>query len=294
MADTNRNFKIKKSRPFVWVAVVAVVVVVAAGALFYAKSKTPVAVVFGETLKIHYEPAEAGEERIIKYINEHIAPDYGIKLEAVGIQDSSLGNRAVAEGELAASIYEHELWLREVIEANGFELTAVFPVFQWGFGIYSDKHESVDALPNGAVVAIPVDGGNQAQALWLLEREGFIKLSDKIDRKGAKIRDIVSNPRKFQFKELDFLSLPRVLDSVDIAVGYTSNFDAGKIPRSKGLLFPKPPRIFASQLVIGTKFLDDPQIKKLQQAFADPRVRKYLETTDDPLVQGVYTPVSDD
>lgn len=26
----------------------------------------------------------AGEQRIIEYINQHIAPDYGLKLEAVG------------------------------------------------------------------------------------------------------------------------------------------------------------------------------------------------------------------
>lgn len=44
-------------------------------------------VVFGSTLKIHYEPAMAGEQRIIEYINQHIAPDYGLKLEAVGVQD---------------------------------------------------------------------------------------------------------------------------------------------------------------------------------------------------------------
>jgi YaeC family lipoprotein len=286
-----QNFKIKKRNNLAWIIAGLIVLGVALGAFFYIKASKPDKVVFGETLKIHFEPAEAGEERILKYINEHIAPDYGIKIEGVGIQDSSLGNGAVASGELAASIYQHELWLREVIEANGFELSAVFPIFQWGFGIYSDKHTSADDLPNGALVAIPVDGGNQAQALWLLEREGFIKLNG--ERQNAKIKDIVHNPRNLKFKEFDFLALPRVLDSVDIAVGYVSNFDAGKIPRSKGLLFPKAPRIFACQLVIGTKFLDDPQIKKLIQTFKDPRLREYLETTDDPLVQGIYTPVSD-
>ncbi|MDR0579403.1 MAG: hypothetical protein LBG21_02260 [Campylobacteraceae bacterium] len=286
-----QNFTIKKRNNLVWTIVILVALAAVLGVFFYTKASKPDKVVFGETLKIHYEPAEAGEEKILKYINEHIAPDYGIKIEGVGIQDSSLGNGAVASGELAASIYQHELWLREVIAANGFELSAVFPIFQWGFGIYSDRYTSIDELPEGALVAIPVDGGNQAQALWLLEREGFINLSG--ERQNARIKDIVNNPLNLKFKEFDFLALPRVLDSVDIAVGYVSNFDAGKIPRSKGLLFPKAPRIFASQLVIGTKFLDDPQIKKLQEVFKDPRLREYLETTDDPLVRGIYTPVSD-
>jgi ABC-type metal ion transport system substrate-binding protein len=88
--------------------------------------------------------------------------------------------------------------------------------------------------------------------------------------------------------------VPRVLDSVDAGISYVSLFDAGKISRDKGILFPKAPRTFASRLVIGTKFLNDPYIKKLQEAFSDPRLKTYLETTDDPLVQGVLTPVSDD
>jgi ABC-type metal ion transport system substrate-binding protein len=142
-------------------------------------------------------------------------------------------------------------------------------------------------------VVVPIDGANQGQALWLLQREGFIGLNKNIEPRVAKIRDIVDNPRNFQFKELDLLTLPRILDSVDAAIGYISLFDAGKTPREKGILFPKAPRTFASRLVIGTKFLNNPYIKKLQEAFSDPRLREYLETTDDPLVQGILTPVSD-
>ncbi len=33
----------------------------------------------------------AGEQRIIEYINQHIAPDYGLKLEAVGGAGSGPG-----------------------------------------------------------------------------------------------------------------------------------------------------------------------------------------------------------
>ena len=87
--------------------------------------------------------------------------------------------------------------------------------------------------------------------------------------------------------------MPRILNSVDVAIGYVSQFDAGKVPRSAGIVFPPAPQTFASQLVVGGKFVNDPQIIKLRQAFADPRLKHYLETTDDPLVKGVLTPVSD-
>ncbi len=36
--------------------------------------------------------------------------------------------------------------------------------------------------------------------------------------------------------------MPRALNSVDAAIGYVSQFDAGKVPREKGILFPPAPR----------------------------------------------------
>jgi ABC-type metal ion transport system substrate-binding protein len=293
MSNTNRHFEIKKANTLLRVIVVVAILIVAASVFFYFKSGRSDAVVFTDTLKVHYSPSYAGEERIIKYIGEYIAPDYGIKLEAVPLTDGTQADRAVAEGKLAASIYQHRWWLKQVIEANGFELTPTLPIFQWGFGLYSDKYKSIADVPNGALVALPNDGANQGQALWLLEREGLLGLDKNIEPRTAKLKDIVQNPHNFQFREFELETLPRVLESVDISIGYISNFDAGKIPRSYGLLFPKAPKTFACQLVIGTKFLNDPYIKKLQQAFADPRLKKYLETTDDPLVQGVLTAVSD-
>jgi YaeC family lipoprotein len=289
-----QNFQLKKNRKPIWIALVIIVLAVAVAAFFYFKTQRSDVVVFTDTLKVHHMPSYAGEERILKYIAEHIAPDYGIKVEPVALQDDLQANRVVSEGGFAGTILQHQWWLKQVVEANGFELTPTVEVFQWSFAIYSEKYKSIDELPEGAVIAIPIDGANQGQALWLLEREGLIGLDKNIDPKTAKIRDIALNPRKFKFKELDLLTMPRVLDSIDAGITYVSLFDAGKISRDKGILFPKTPRTFASRLVIGTKFLNDPYIKKLQEAFADPRIQEYLRTTDDPLVQGVLTPVSAD
>lgn len=292
MSQAQERFTIKKQTkaPFIIAGVIAVAIAAAVAFAFTQRSHQDV--VFTDTLKVHFEPAMAGEQKLIEYVSDHIAPDYGIKLEAVGLQDPAQADRAVSEGTYAGTIYQHQWWLKQVVDANGFALTPTLPVFQWGFGLYSDRYKSIKAVPNGATFLVPSDGANQAQALWLLQRIGLIGLDPKIEPRVAKLRDISSNPHHYVFKELDLLSEPRVLDSVDVAIGYTAQFDAGKVPRSKGILFPPAPRTFASQLVIGTKFLDDPHIEKLKQAFSDPRVKQYLETTDDPLVHGVLTPVS--
>ncbi len=95
------------------------------------------------------------------------------------MQDPVQADRAVAEGQYAGTIYQHQWWLKQVVDANGFALSTTVPVFQWAFGIYSDRYSSVQALPNGATIVVPDDGANQgagpvaAPAHWVdLARPG--------------------------------------------------------------------------------------------------------------------------
>ncbi|MFS2225930.1 MetQ/NlpA family ABC transporter substrate-binding protein [Pantoea sp. B65] len=290
---TQQDFTIRKKNNWPWlVALVAVIIIAGLGWHFIAQQRQTVT--FSTTLKVHFEPAMAGEQRLIEYVGEHIAPDYGIKLEAVGLQDPVQADRAVAAGEYAATVYQHQWWLKQVVDANKFELTPAIPLFQWAFGIYSDRYGAIDQLPQGAEIVVPNDGANQGQALWLLQRIGLIGLDPAVEPRTAKLKDINSNPHNFNFKELDLLTMPRALNSVDAAIGYVSQFDAGKVPREKGILFPPAPKTFASQLVIGTPYLADENIEKLRQAFADPRLQQWLKETSDPLVKGVLVPVSAD
>ncbi|HID4044995.1 TPA: MetQ/NlpA family ABC transporter substrate-binding protein [Pluralibacter gergoviae] len=289
---STEQFTLRKARRWPWLAALVVILALVAAFGWWRSHAQAPQVVFGSTLKIHYEPAMAGEQRVIEYINQHIAPDYGLILEAVGVQDPVQADRAVADGQYAGTIYQHQWWLKQVVDANGFALSTTVPVFQWAFGIYSDRYRSVASLPQGATIVVPDDGANQGQALWLLQRIGLIRLDPAVEPRTAKLKNITGNPHGFVFKELDLLTMPRALNSVDAAIGYVSQFDAGKVPRDKGILFPPAPRTFASQLVIGTPYLAQENIVRLRQAFADPRLQAWLKTTDDPLVKGVLVPVS--
>lgn len=288
------QFEIKKKNKLTWYILGGVVLLILVLGYGLKQALNPGAVVAtNQTLKIHYEPAMIGEKSIIDYVAAHIAKDYGLNLEAVALQDSIQANRAVHDGQYDATIHQHQWWLKQVVDGNGFKLTPTTEIFQWAFGIYSERYSEINTLPDGAKIAIPSDLANQGQALWLLAREQLIGLDPNIEPRLARIKDITVNPHKFEFIEIELLSLPRALNSVDAAIGYVLQFDAAKIARSKGIYFPPAPRTFAARLVVSTSRLEDPKIIQLQRAFADPRVAEYLKSTDDPNVKNVLSVVSE-
>ncbi|MCW4465930.1 MetQ/NlpA family ABC transporter substrate-binding protein [Glutamicibacter sp. MNS18] len=295
----NHGFTLRKNTSvFPWtIAVIATVLAIVLGILLVQQRGNPATAVEAggkSDFKVHFEPAMAGEEKILEFVADTIAPDYGIEIEPVGLQDPIQANQAVASGQFDATIFEHQWYMQQSAEAAGVELTPTVELYQWGFGLYSTRYASVEDLPQGATLLLPNDVANQGQALWLLEREGLLGLDPDIEPRTAKMANVVQNPHGFVLKEADLLAMPRMLDDVDVAIGYVSQFDAGKVGRDKGILFPEPPRTFASRLIFGSEFAQTTDAQKLIEVFSDPRLQEYLATTDDPLVQGVLTPVSAD
>ena len=83
--------------------------------------------------------------------------------------------------------------------------------------LYSKKVKRLADIPAGAKVAVPSDPTNEGRALKVLEHAGLIKLKDGATLLSG-IGDIVSNPKKLKFVELEPALLPRALDDVTAAV----------------------------------------------------------------------------
>jgi ABC-type metal ion transport system substrate-binding protein len=288
----NHGFEIKKRRRWVWIAaglVVVVVAVVAGRLLFFSDTKSANEIP-GATLVVATNEGNAAEQSLIEYISREVAPKHGIKVAFRGLSDSNTINRAVSDGEVAGTIYQHKLWLGQVLEANpDFREEAATPVFRWGFGIWSDKYTDVSQLPDGANVSLYSDPANEAQGLWLLERAGLIRLNPTVDKWTATHKDIVENPKNLKFTLLDFAAQSRSLPDLDAAVGYTEYYLAAKIPLDKQIFAPPAPDEFAGQLTIGSKWAGTDNIKKLVETFKDPAVQQFLAT--DPSVKGILLPL---
>ena len=292
-SETAHGFDLKRRRRWPWVAGISVVVLGAAAAIAVpalnpAQSAN---LVDGATLYVATAEGNASEQALVEFVAKEIAPDYGITIEFKGLADSNTINRAVSEGEVAGTIYQHKLWLGQVLEANpDFKEQAAVAVFRWGFGLWSDKYSDVSELPDGATVSLYSDPANEAQGLWLLERAGLITLADGIDKSQATQDDIASNPKNLQFVLLDFAAQSRALPDLDAAVGYTEYYLAAQIDIDKQIYAPAAPDEFAGQLTIGSDYADTENITALVAAFSDPRVQEFLRT--DPSVKDILLPIS--
>jgi D-methionine transport system substrate-binding protein len=290
------EFKLRRRRPRWLIPVIALVVIVAATSIAFAvkgsSSKTVAGSHFGTDMQVAYEADSSSELAFLQYLNAKIAPKYGVKITPVGIEDGNQLDLATANGQYAANIYQHQYWLKEVLAKTHWPLTAVHPVFQWAYSMYSEKYGSINALPKGASIALLNDPANTAQALWLLERAGKITFKPGTLPWYATTANIATNPENYHFVFIDYGDGPRVLPDVDAVIAYNMQFIGAGISQKYKIYAPPAPRAFAGQLVVSTKYRHDPQVVKLIKVFLDPRVQPYLRTTTNPQLKDQLTPVS--
>lgn len=295
-AEPAAEFSLRRRRRRWVIPAVAAVVIVAAVAIVLGVRGSSNATVanshFGKNMRVAYEADSASERAFLEYLNTKIAPKYGVQITPVGISDGNQLDLATANGQYAANIYQHQYWLKEVLAKTHWPLTKVAPVFQWAYSMYSEKFKSIGALPNGASIALLNDPANTAQALWLLDRAGKITFKPGTTPWYATTSDIASNPHNYHFVFIDYGDGPRVLPDMDAVIAYNMQFIGAGISQKDKIYAPPAPRAFAGQLVVGTKYLHDPQVQKLIKVFLDPRVQPYLRTTQNPELKDQLTPVS--
>lgn len=141
----------------------------------------------------------------------------GYLLEIVDYVDYVQPNLALDSGDLDGNYFQHLPYLDQFNAENGTDLVSVSSVHYEPFGLYPGKSDSLDDIPDGAIIAVPNDASNEARALLLLEAEGFISIREGAGI-NATIADIEANYFNVDIKELEAAQIPRSLLDVDYAV----------------------------------------------------------------------------
>lgn len=215
----------------------------------------------------------------------------GIDLEIVQIEDAVTPNTGVTEGSLDANYFQHQPYLDDYNAENGTDLVSIGAIHYEPFGIYAGKTASLDALQDGAVIAVPNNVTNEARALLLLEQEGILKL-----REGAgitaTINDIEEKNVDVEFKEIAPEQLVRALPDVDVAVingnyaieGGLSVNDALAVEANDGLAA----ETYANIVATTPDKKDDAALKKLVEVLQSDEIKEYINETYD----GAVVPVN--
>lgn len=232
----------------------------------------------GTTLKVAslIEPMT----NILELVEPRLA-EQGIDLEIVVLGDNVQPNSALAAEEVDANFFQHVPYMEEFNRNNDSNLVPIQPIYFANYGVYAKNYETIDALPDGATVAIANDISNVDRSLMLLAQHGVITLKEKTDVYYT-LASVEDNPKNLQFKEVDLLMLARMYDDAD-AVVMTPAYakPLGLTPKSDALLTEGVENDFAITLVAREDNKDDEAIKKLAEAMTSEEVRNFLEENYD-------------
>lgn len=169
-----------------------------------------------EKLTVGASPTPHAE--ILNAVKDELAAA-GYELEVVEYNDYVQPNVALNDGDLDANYFQHQPYLDNYNEENGTDLVGAAAIHYEPFGLYAGKTASLDAIADGAQIAVPGDGSNETRALLLLQDAGLITLAEGINATSSATKtDIVDNPHNIDIVETEAASVARALEDVDFAV----------------------------------------------------------------------------
>lgn len=216
-------------------------------------------------------------------VAKQVLAKQGIELEIIVYTDYVQPNIVVDSGELDANYFQHTPYLNDFNADNGTHVVSAGLIHYEPFGIYPGKTASIDALREGATIAIPNDATNGARALLLLEQEGILKLKDGVGV-NATVYDIAENPLNVEIVELDAAQVASALRDVDLAVingnyaldaGLNAGTDALAIEDASG----EAAQYYANLLGVKEGRENDADIQALLAALQSQEVKDFITET---------------
>ncbi|WP_068140687.1 MetQ/NlpA family ABC transporter substrate-binding protein [Limnochorda pilosa] len=226
-----------------------------------------------QVLRVGATPVPHAE--VLEQVKPVLAAE-GIDLRIVEFTDYVQPNLALDAGDLDANYFQHIPYLEQFSKDHGLDLTYIAAVHIEPMGLYSRKVSSIEDLPGGARIGIPNDPTNGGRALLLLQSAGLIKLDPAAGITATPL-DVVENPHRLRFQELEAAQLPRVLFDVEAAVINTNYaLEAGLNPTRDALVIEGSDSPYVNVLAVRTQEKDAQALQALARALTSDAVRSFL------------------
>ena len=236
---------------------------------FSAHAKDPKEIVIGTSAGPYGDQLKIGIKPILE--------KQGYKVKIVEFNDYVQPNFALAEGSLDANVFQHIVYLNKFATDNKLAISPLITVPTIPIAMYSTKHKSLAEIKNGATIAMPNDPTNQARALVVLDKMGWIKLKANVDPLRASERDVADNSKKLKLVPLEAAQLPRALADTDYAFINGNYAQAAGIKLTSALIAEKISDSYVNLVAVRTADKGKPWVKDLEAAY---RSRAFLDVTN--------------
>lgn len=238
---------------------------------------SPMAIAQEEPLKIG---VTVGPHAQIGEVARQVAEKQGLSVKLIEFSDFIQPNAALDTKDIDLNIYQHRPFMNAQNSTRGYKLVPVADAVVQLMGIYSSRYKNLEDLPSGATIAIPNDPSNGARALLVLEAAKLIKIKDGVTST-ASLFDIVENPKKLKFIEIEAAQLPHSLKDVDAAaVNSAYAIPAGLDPAKDTLVLEDEKADFAVVVIAAREDnKDDPRVARFIKAYQSDEVKAFVEKT---------------
>jgi D-methionine transport system substrate-binding protein len=187
-------------------------------------------------------------------------------------------NAGLLKGALDINIGQTKATMDAFNGQNKSDLTELLRVPSAPMGLFSDKFKSLDAIRNGATIAVPKDGTNLSRALVFLQVLELIKLDPAIDPNKTTDQHVVANPRKFRLGLVDTAQLPRMLPEIDLVVSPGEPMLAAGRPLASAVMLEDPRPQHQIIAVSRADFVNSAWANDVTSAYASEAFRKLVTT----------------
>ena len=244
------------------------------------------------TKKLSIAASPSPHAEILTAFVAPLLAEQDITLEVLEFTDYVQPNVVVENGEIDCNYFQHINYLDNYNEENGTTLVSAGSIHYEPFGLYPGKVATIEELPDGATIAIPNDGTNEARALLLLEAQGLIKLKEDVGLT-ATILDIVENPKGLNIVEVEAAQIPRSLPDVDMAVingnyAIQAGLSVGKDAVATEDAESEAAQTYANILVVKEGNENDEGIQALVKALQSEAVKQFIIDTYDGAVVPMF------
>jgi D-methionine transport system substrate-binding protein len=206
-----------------------------------------------------------------------ILEDKGYTVKLTEFSDYIQPNKALANGDLDANLFQHKIYLENFAEQHKLELSEAIIVPTAPMGIYSTKFTSLDEIADGSEIAIPNDPTNAARAFLILQDAGLIKIDESVNPLTVSEKDVQDNIKNLVFKPIEAAQLPRAVDSIDLSA-VPGNFAlAAKMDLLDALVLENMPDDYRNRVVVNTKDLEAQFTKDIKEAVESEEFEKVIE-----------------